>query len=97
MFWNELRNWLNNTAANVVEKVLGYSARQRMHRAVAQVDRVINKIRNRTTVFTKKNDFSNSYDKVTLESEVSVYEVNQQVLDDIKNKGILTQEFGYRS
>ncbi|MDD2495243.1 MAG: hypothetical protein PHE29_08625 [Tissierellia bacterium] len=26
-FWDEIRIWLNNTAADAVEKVLGYGAR----------------------------------------------------------------------
>ena len=53
-FWNNIKNWLNNTAANAVERVLGYGARERMHRAVATIDKAMNKIRNRTVIYTKK-------------------------------------------
>lgn len=35
-FWYGIRDWLNNTAANAVERVLGYNARKTMRRAVSQ-------------------------------------------------------------
>lgn len=95
-FWDNIRVWLNNTAANAVERVLGYSARQKMHRAIAKIDRVMGKVRNRSVVFTKKNQLDTMYDKVTLYSEASYYEISEDVLKEISQKGELVQEFGYK-
>lgn len=39
-FWNDIAGWLNNTAANAVEKVLGYDARKFMQRAVSNVTKL---------------------------------------------------------
>lgn len=96
IFWDEIKNWLNNTAADAVEKVLGYTARQRMYRAVARIDKYMNVIRNRTIVYTKKHELDNIFDKVTLSADASPYEIDSEVLNEIRNKGELVQEFGYR-
>lgn len=95
-FWDQIRDWLNNTAANAVEKVLGYNARQKMHRAIAKIDRVMDKVRNRSVVFTKRDQLDTTYDKVTLYSEASCYEISNDVLNEIAQKGELVQEFGYK-
>lgn len=29
-FWDDIKNWLNNTAADVVQKYIGYDARRAM-------------------------------------------------------------------
>ncbi|MBB5175033.1 hypothetical protein [Texcoconibacillus texcoconensis] len=95
-FWEGVRDWLNNTAANFVERHLGYSARNRMHRATAKIDRFMDKIRNRTVVYTKKNELDNTYDKVTMEAETDFYEVDQEVLDKINREGQMVEELNYR-
>ncbi|WP_343346245.1 hypothetical protein [Terrisporobacter petrolearius] len=96
-FWDQIRMWLNNTAANAVERLLGYGARTRMHRAVATVDRVIDKIRNRVVVYTKKDELDTHYHKTTLEAEASVYSIDEGVLKNIENQGRIIQEFSYKS
>lgn len=95
-FWDEIRVWLNNTAANAVERVLGYGARQRMHRAVARIDRVVNVIRNQTVVYTKRNSLDTYYDKTTLLAEAQPYEISEDVLKELSKKGQLVETFEYR-
>lgn len=95
-FWNDIKNWLNNTAANVVQKYIGYDARQAMQRAICKVDRVVNNLRTRAQVYYKKNRLDTYYDKVTLEATAPVYEFDEEVLNQIKAKGELVQEMEYR-
>lgn len=95
-FWDDIRNWLNNTAANFVERVLGYGARTRMHRAISTIDRVMDVVRNRTIVYTKRNNLDTMYDKVTMEADAAPYEISSDVLKKIKDEGRMIQEFEYR-
>lgn len=94
-FWDQIRMWLNNTAANAVERVLGYGARTRMHRAIATIDRVMDKIKNTTVVYTKRNELDTHYHKTTLESKASVYSIDEGVLKAIEDQGRVIQEFSY--
>ena len=95
-FWDDIRQWLNNTAANAVGKLLGYNARQNMIRAVCVVDRVMNNLHTRSYVYYKRNRLDTYLDKVTLEADAPVSEFDDEVLREINNKGQLIQEFGYR-
>ncbi|KGR73545.1 hypothetical protein [Ureibacillus manganicus] len=95
-FWDDIRRWLNNTAANFVEKYLGYGARNRMHRAVTKIDKVMNVIKNQTVIYTKRNRLDTMFDKVTMEAEANPYEIDNDVLQQINKEGKLVQEFEYR-
>lgn len=95
-FWDEIREWLNHTAANAVEKVLGYKARQTMHRAVATVDRVMDKVRSTATVYAKKNELDTNFIRTKIVAEAEVYEIDDRILNEIKNKGSIAQEFEYK-
>lgn len=94
-FWEEIAEWLNNVAADFVEKHLGYNARQRMQRAVSTVNRVVNKIRNVSVVYTKKDRLDNCFDKTTIIAEEDIYEVKQEVLEEARRRGSMVQEFNY--
>jgi hypothetical protein len=94
-FWDEIKDWLNNVAADFVEKHLGYNARTKMQKAISTADKVMNKIRNTSVVYTKKDRLDNYYDKTTIVGEEEVYEVKQEVLDKIKKEGSIVQEFKY--
>lgn len=96
-FWDEIRVWLNNVAADAVEKVLGYAARERMHRSIVKIDRVMNKIRNRSVVYTKKTKLDSLYDKTTLLSEVSIHEISDEIINEISKSDELIEEFEYRN
>jgi hypothetical protein len=91
-----VKDWLNNVAADAVERVFGYGARNFMHRAIAKIDRVIDKVRNRSTIYTKKNNLDTHFLKTEIISEAPVYEIDREVLDEIKKQGELVQEFGYK-
>lgn len=95
-FWDEIRDWLNQVAADAVEKVFGYKARQTMHRAVAKIDRVMNVVRNTSTIYTKKNQLDTHYVKTNVVAEAPVHEIDQQVLNEIQKKKTIVQEFEYR-
>lgn len=95
-FWDDVKSWLNNTAANAVESVLGYGARQKMHRAVSKVDRLVNIVRNRSTVYTKEDTNSTHMYKTQIEATISSYEISDDVLKEIANKGEIVGEFEYR-
>lgn len=94
-FWNDVKEWLNNTAANVIERVLGYNARKAMQKAVCTVDRAMNNLRTRAVVYSKKHPLSMHYDKVSIEAKEPVYEVDEEVLQKVKDAGQLVQEFTY--
>lgn len=95
-FWEDIASWLNNTAANAVERVLGYDARRAMQRAVCRVSRVVDRLKNRAVVYSKRNVWDTHYDKVTLEASVPVYEIDDDVLQEIKEQGELVQDFQFR-
>lgn len=96
-FWDDIKVWLNNTAANAVEKVLGYGARERMHKATAKIDKIVNKIRNNTVVFTKKSNLETYYDKTTIVAESPIYEIPDDVISEINKNGSIVQVFEYRN
>ena len=96
-FWDEVKNWLNQVAADAVERVLGYGARERMHRAIAVMDRVVNKIRNTSTIYTKRNDYDTYFDKTTIVSDCNEYEIDRDVLKEVSKRNQLVQEFGYKN
>ena len=95
LFWDEIKNWLNNTAANVVEHFLGYNARANMQKAVCKADRIVNKIRSTATVYVRKPGASH-IDKVTTEATAPEYEISDEVKQKIDKEGWITQEFGYK-
>lgn len=95
-FWEDIRGWLNSVAADLVEKHLGYGARQRMHRAVSTINKGVNKLRNTSVVYTKKNELDAYYDKTTMVSEAPIYEIDNKVIEEINNKGSIIQEFEYK-
>lgn len=94
-FWEEIKDWLNIVAADFVEEHLGYNARTTMQKAVSTVDKVMNKIRNTSVVYSKRNRTDNYFDKTTLVGEEEVYEVSQEVLKEIQQKGSIMEEFKY--
>lgn len=94
-FWDDIKEWLNNTAADVVQKYIGYDARKAMQRAICVADRVVNKIRTRSTVYYKRERLDTHVDKVVLEATAPVYEFDEEVLNEIQAKGSIAQEMKY--
>lgn len=95
-FWDNIMGWLNNVAANVVEEVFGYSARDKMQKAITKIDRVMDKVRNRSTIFIKENRLDTHYLKTEIEAEADVCEIDDKVIEEIRNKKELVQEFQYK-
>lgn len=97
-FWDGIASWLNSTAADAVEAVLGYNARRNMQRAIVRISNLRNTLlQNVTTIYTKRNAMDSHYDKVTYDTTAPVYQIDQAVLDEIKKEGKLTQTFQYNS
>lgn len=95
-FWNDIANWLNNTAANAVEKVLGYDAKKFMHRAVATVTRVHEKLHNKTVVYTRQSALSTHIQKISLKKESSFYDEEQDVRELFEKECKQVNEFVYQ-
>ena len=95
-FWDTIKELLNTVAADAVERALGYGARHRMHKAVAFVDRVVQRIRNQAVIYTKKYNNSLYFDKTTVVAECSVMDIEEDVLKEINKRGKLVQEFNYK-
>lgn len=96
-FWDEIKQWLDNVAADWVERHLGYNARTHMQKAVAMINRVMSKIKNKTIVYSKRNSTDLYFDKTTIIAEAPVSSIDDDVLEEIrKNKNQLVQEFIYK-
>ena len=96
-FWNDIKEWLNNTAADAVERALGYNARLNMQRAVSVADRIMQTVRVRSTIYAKKNPQAFYIDKVIVEGSIPESSLDNNVIQEIKNKGSIVQEFVYQS
>lgn len=93
-YWDRIRDWLNTIVADKLEKKFGYGARQRLHHAVSIADRVRDTIRNRIFVYMKKEN-GVGYDKY-MEKEERVFEdVEDAIIEEIKEKETLIEEFKY--
>ena len=95
-FWEDIRQWLNTVAADAVERAFGYQARQRMHRAVAFIDKVMSKVRNTSIVYTKKSYSDLYFDKTTIICETGISDIDQDVVREIEKQGQIVQQFEYR-
>ena len=96
IFWNNIAEWLNNTAANAVERVLGYKARKCMEKAVARVSKMRDKLHNITVVYTRQSALDTHIQKVTLESSAPLYEQEQDVIELFERDNTLLKELEYR-
>lgn len=96
-FWNDIASWLNNTAADAVEKVFGYNARKYMQRAVAAVSKLHDRLHNNTVVYTKKDRLDTHIQKITIESDAPVYEQEQEVRELFEKESEQIKEFEYKN
>lgn len=96
-FWNEIAEWLNNTAANAVGRVLGYNAKKNMHRAVTTISKVRDYLHNTTVVYTKENPMDSYFQKVTYETDAPVYQIESEVIEEVEKQGKIAQTFEYKN
>lgn len=97
VFWDDIAQWLNNTAADAVERVLGYNAKKNMHRAVATISRIREKILNRTVIYAKENEKDSYYKKIMCETDAPVYQIDTEVLEKLEKQGELVNTFEYKN
>lgn len=96
-FWDKIKNWLNNVAADAVERAFGYSARNNMQKAVAIVDKLMDRIRNTSTIYTKKSPSETYYDKTTIVSEAGINNIDEDIINTIANhNNQMIQVFDYK-
>jgi hypothetical protein len=99
-YWEDIRRWLNTTAADAVERALGYEARRNMHMAVSVADRVFRMFQGRavatnvSTVFTLNAD--NTYGKVQMLNNIPAEELGQEYLNEMRTADNV-MEMDYRS
>ncbi len=94
-FWTSIRDWLNNTAADIVQKRLGYNARKAMQKAVNKADRILDKVRNISEVYYRSDPTSVYYDKVTIEATAPTYEYDDEFLKTLEEQGNTRSEMKY--
>lgn len=95
-FWDKIAHWLNNTAADAVEKVLGPEARKNMHRAVSALNRVHDKIHHKSVVYAKQNATDSFFQKTTRHMEAPVHQIDTEIVEEIQKKGTLEKTFEYK-
>lgn len=96
-FWDDIKNWLNTVAADAVEAHLGYSARNKIQKAVAIVDRVLNIVKNKSIIYTKNSPTDTYFDKTTITCEAKVADMDDDIVKEMeKNGNHLTQTFDYK-
>lgn len=95
-FWDSIKHWLDTVAADWVERKLGYGARNRMQKAVAMVNRVMQKVRNRAIIYTKRYANDLYFDKTTIVCETGIENIEEDVRQELAKQGTLVQEFEYR-
>lgn len=96
-FWNDIAAWLNNTAANAVEKALGYNAKKFMLRAVATVTKIHNKLHNSTAVYTRQSALDTHIHRVMLSCDAPVYEQEEDVKKTFERENTQINEFVYKN
>lgn len=92
-FWEDIAQWLNNTAANAIERKFGIDARKTMQKAVCRVTRVMNKIDNVARVYFRMDE--HYMKRVDLHATQPEYETDEEVLQEIDMKKELINEFTY--
>ena len=96
-YWERITNWLNNEAADAVERALSkivgqqkaYTARRMMHKAISVADRVYHMVNghsvatNIATVYTKRTE--GGYNKVVMLNDILEDEFGQAYVNEFKN------------
>lgn len=93
-FWEDIAMWLNNVAADAVERKFGMNARCLMQNAVCKVTRVMDKINNVARVFLKA-DRKGYLRQIDIKATAPVYEVDEDVRRELESKKELVNNFTF--
>lgn len=93
-FWDKIKKWLDTIVADKIEKVFGYGARKRVHHAVTIVDKVTSGIRERVFVYVRKKN-GVGYETYEEKQTKIFRDVEDEVVQEINEKGPVIQEFTY--
>ena len=95
-FWDDIKNWLNTVAADAVEKMFGYEARKNIQKAVAIVDKLVNRLKNTSIIYSKNKPTDTYFNKTTVTAEANISDIDEDVIKELdKNNGRLTQTLDY--
>lgn len=92
-FWKDIAQWLNNTAANAIERKFGINARKTMQRAVCKVTKIMDKIDNVARVYFRMDE--HYLKQIDLHATQPEYETDDEVLQELDMKKELINEFRY--
>lgn len=95
-FFSGVWEWLDNTAADVVQQYLGYDAREAIIKASCRAYRENNNIRVIAQVYYCDKKSASSFDKITMEGSSPVAEFDDDFLQIITKQGELIQEKDYK-
>lgn len=93
-FWEDIAAWLNNVAANAVERKFGINAKKLMQKAVCRVTRVMDKINNVARVFLKA-DKTGYLRQIDIKATAPIYELDEDVRQELDNKKELVNNFTF--
>lgn len=93
-FWEDIASWLNNVAANAVERKFGINARKLMQKAVCRITRVMDKINNVARVFLKA-DRTGFLRQIDIKATAPIYELDEDVRKELDNKKELVNNFTF--
>ena len=95
-FWDKISHWLTTLQPMQWSEYWGNNgARQRMHRSYFK-NRPCYGRDPESNGCLYEDELDSMMDKVTMEADASPYEIDQQVLKEINQKGKLVQEFEYK-
>lgn len=94
--WDKIKIWLNGHAANIVEKMFGYKARKNIYQAISKIDRLVDKIRQTSVIYTKEKPWDNFYHKVEITTTIDESELDYKILDILNTEKSVEQKFEYK-
>ena len=92
-FWDKISLWLNKYAGAIVERTFGYEAKDKMQRAIVKVDKLVNKIRQKSTIYVKENPLDDYVLKTDVVAQADLRSFDKEVLKEIEERGVMVQEF----
>jgi hypothetical protein len=110
-YWDKIKDWLNTTAADTVERHLGYRARKAIVKAVSVADRVFRMLGARSgtahslggglvtstvaTIFSQKS--SDEYEMIEMVNTMTADEAGGQAYEDEMQEADNIMELDYKA
>lgn len=95
-FWTAVKDWLNNTAANIVEKHLGYNARRQFVKSLCTAERQIDKIIGKDILYIRESPSAQKYKKLTVNHSSKSINYDQQLINYIDEERSIVNTMDYK-